>query len=78
MAGNLTVSGDTRVVLAVADDNLLKSLRGTVIPVCRWAGLKAGSFAATTNMKGWRVIEDLTGQILNLVYVPQGTMISVQ
>lgn len=78
VAGNLTVSGDTRVVLAVADDNLLKSLRGTVIPVCRWAGQKVGSFTAATNIKGWRVIEDLAGRILNLVYVSQGTMISVQ
>jgi hypothetical protein len=78
VGGDLTINGATRVVLAVADDNLLNSLRGTVIPVCRWAGQKAGSFAATTNMKGWHVIEDLTSQILNLVYVPQGTMISVQ
>jgi hypothetical protein len=78
VAGDIVVTEGADVFILDTDESLLKSLRGKTLTVCEWAGQKLGSFAAKTNVQGWTVVEDLAGKRINLVYVAQGTTISIR
>jgi len=78
VAGDLSVGGASAVNILVPDETLLKSLRGTAITVCQWAGEKVGAFSKTTNVQHWNVVEDLASKTISLVYLSPGTMMSLR